>query len=259
MTMRSATLDLALKLRQSARTDPARTPGLTALLRDGAGRLGVALGDFTGASVVATFGGATMQDAPTQGGDASVAFHLDGCDAVAVATLGAASLDPIVDALYGGDGSEPADPTPRDRSPLEHAIARSVLALAMSALEVAFRDSAPFTSRAIAPKGDEPIAATRPAITVRYELALPGGTAFVVIELPAKALEGLRQAPDLAPPANTPPVDAAWTSALRHEVTRTTLTMRAVLAEPDLSLAALAQMRPARCSRCARRPTPRSR
>ncbi len=173
-------------------------------------------------------------------------LHAPGWEGQIVVGFDRAFVSTMVDALFGGDGTEPelADNLPF--SSLETRVARLMFEQVAKALQSAF-----------APVGDSPFKLER--VETRMDAAAPGrgGDAAVVARLPLQAigrggemfvviphsaLMPMRQTLSRVVKADAIAQDPAWVRQIQSEVQRTGVSLRAILEERQVTLGEIADL-----------------
>ena len=192
---------------------------------------------------------ATGRIAETLDGYASgiaAVYHARELDAQILIGLDRPFLFTLVEAMFGGDGSEPSFEDERPLSTIETRIAQLMCEHAANALAAAFTPVAPTTFKfdRVETRMELALVGRRNnhAVTARIELRTMerGGSLFILI--PQSALNPIRQnlARDLS--TDVAQRDPRWTKHLEAEVGRTTVALRAVIDEPGLTLADVASL-----------------
>jgi flagellar motor switch protein FliM len=140
----------------------------------------------------------------------------------------------IVEALLGGDGSQPAQAPERALSALEMGVAELFFAALARSLAAAFADTAA-TSVKVEPAIDEAdleaIAGKMSVAIAKYRLDAPARGGEVLIAIPRSALEALRKPLSQAPAKAALRPDPGWAQQIRKELTRADVTLTAILEE----------------------------
>ncbi len=140
----------------------------------------------------------------------------------------------IVEAMLGGDGSQPAQAPERALSALEIGVARlffAALAQSLAATFVAIA-ATPFTVEPAIDEADlEAIAGKMSVAIAKYHLDAPARGGEVLIAIPRSALEALRKPLSQAPAKPPSRPDPGWTQQIRNQLTRADVTLTAVLEE----------------------------
>jgi flagellar motor switch protein FliM len=141
----------------------------------------------------------------------------------------------IVEALLGGDGSQPPCTEDRPLSRIEVRVVAAFFERVSKALEAAFggiADTA-FAVEAISNEIDYDIIGRRnnSVVVAKFRLEGVSGGGEMLIAVTRAALNPLRQALARAPAKEAPTADARWSQQIQSEVTRAHIMLTAVLDE----------------------------
>ena len=231
-----------------------RSPGL----RDGAERalasIVKSLQTMAGQSTtidgtVAGITAAPMRDLAMAHRPESIAATIScaGLSCTLLVTLDPTLVHGIVELLAGGNGSEPLPSVPRAATSIDQQYAQIVVTLAALAIETEWAANGFGTSRAQRLDGSISADICGPRVSqagvVTLALGIFGWRGTLSIVLPPVALEAFRHVDAPAPePINTP--DPAWNALLQRELGRAPVRVDAYLDAHDLSLGAIAELRP---------------
>lgn len=180
--------------------------------------------------------------------EASVAgvLHAKKWDARVLVSVDRAAAFAATEAMLGADGSEPPYGEVRPFSKIELRLARILMESLARALAGAFSSIAetPFEVETVTDRIDFEAVGRRSnsvvAAALRAEMLNRSGEILVVI--PQSVLKPMRQA--LAEvPAEPAPVDPWWSQQIQNEITRTSVTVQAVLEERVATLGDIAGFR----------------
>jgi flagellar motor switch protein FliM len=190
-------------------------------------RLGSILETFEGRAVVAVF--------QAQAWDARIMFGLDN---KLVFTL--------VEALFGGDGSEAAYAETRALTNLEMRAAQKTFEMIARTLQAGFSviEETNFRFERIESRMDFAVIAPRNnfAVITRLNLRMLGRSNELFVVIPQAALNPIRQSlsRDLSNEALVP--DPRWSKQIHSEVRRSEVTVKAVIEEDDFTLGDIADL-----------------
>jgi flagellar motor switch protein FliM len=139
----------------------------------------------------------------------------------------------MVDMLLGGDGSQSARVSTRPLSKIEIDIAAVFHASLARALSSSFESIAasPFAIQGTADRPDFEVMGREEAVVVaRYGLDAPGSGAILIL-IPRSALEALRKPLSQKLSKEHAPADPRWSEQIQSELTRTSVTLTAILEE----------------------------
>jgi flagellar motor switch protein FliM len=191
-------------------------------------RIGSILESFEGRAVVAVF--------QVQAWDARIMFGLDN---KLVFTL--------VEALFGGDGSEAAYTETRALTNLEMRVAQKTFEMIARTLQMGFSviEETNFRFERIESRMDFAVIAPRNnfAVITRLNLRMLGRSNELFVVIPQAALNPIRQSlsRDLSNEALVP--DPRWSKQIHHEVRRSEVTVKAVIEEDDFTLGDIADLK----------------
>jgi flagellar motor switch protein FliM len=171
---------------------------------------------------------------PGRGDRAMAVLGASGWDAQLFASADRGAVFAIVEAMLGGDGSQPAHAAERVLSKVEADVAGLFFASIARALVVSFASIAPspFSVEATADKIDfDTIERQHAVVVARYRLDALERGGEVLIAIPQSALSALRKPLSQAAPKAAPQPDPGWAQHIRKEVTRTHVTLTAILDE----------------------------
>jgi len=172
--------------------------------------------------------------APGRGDRAMAVLGASGWDAQLFASVDRGAVFAIVEAMLGGDGSQPAHAAERALSKVEADVAGLFFASIARALVVSFAPIAPspFSVEAAADKIDfDSIEREHAVVVAKYRLDVLERGGEVLIAIPQSALSALRKPLSQAAPKAAPQPDPGWAQHIRKEVTRTHVTLTAILDE----------------------------
>ncbi|MYZ46988.1 flagellar motor switch protein FliM [Propylenella binzhouense] len=153
----------------------------------------------------------------------------------------------ILEALFGGDGTEPQDPEDRAFTTIEMKVAQLVFEHVAAALAACFASvgEAPFKIERVETRLDFAVIGRRnnPAVVTRIAMQAHerGGDMFIVI--PQSALTPMRQNLARVLSGDVSPSDPRWTRQIHSEVARTEVRLRAILEEREMTLGEVAELR----------------
>ncbi len=154
----------------------------------------------------------------------------------------------LIDAMYGGDGTEMPFDTDRPFTSIETRIAKQVCEMTASALREAFDAfsvRATFKAEKVAAGLEFSLLGSRNVLTVTsqilFQVRNSGGRMFTLI--PQAALYPLRDQLARERPLDRAGADPAWNQQLQKEVVRTNVTFQASLEEQTMCLWDIAKLR----------------
>ncbi len=156
-------------------------------------------------------------------------------------------LDAVVEAAYGGDGSEaPPQGEPRVTA-TELALAGAYMNRVGEVLRGAF---APVAATDFILEKFEPLVPrealgkrAEPVFAARFELSLLGRTGAMMVVIPHAALYAMRSRFADERTAIAPPADPAWTRKMRDGVVRAEVSIQASLEAPALTLGQISELK----------------
>ncbi len=187
-------------------------------------------------------------------------FHAQGWDARVLLALENKFVFTLVEALFGGDGSEAPYSEQRPLTSIETRVAQKTFDLVVRALQAGFADvgRTNFKFERIESRLDFAVIAPRPsfAVVARLNIRLLGRTGEMCVVIPQAALKPMRQnlAHDLSNEA-TP--DPHWSKQIHNEVGRAEVAVTAVIEEEGFTLGDVAEFRVGKILKL--QATPRSR
>lgn len=141
----------------------------------------------------------------------------------------------IVEAMLGGDGTQPPCAEERTLSRIEVRVAAALFDRIAKALETAFAGIADttFAVEAISNEIDYDVIGRKnnSIVVARVALEAAGGGGEILIAVTRAALNPLRQALGRMPAKEAPAADARWSQQMESEITRTHVIVTAVLDE----------------------------
>lgn len=191
-------------------------------------RIGSILESFEGRAVVAVF--------QAQAWDARIMFGLDN---KLVFTL--------VEALFGGDGSEAAYAESRALTSIEMRVAQKTFEMIARTLQAGFSviEEIHFRFERIELRMDFAVIAPRNnfAVITRFNLRMLGRSGELFVVIPQTALNPIRHSlsRDLSNEALVP--DPRWSKQIHSEVRRSEVTVQAVIEEDDFTLGDIADLK----------------
>jgi flagellar motor switch protein FliM len=171
---------------------------------------------------------------PGRSDRAIAVLDASGWDAQLFASADRGAVFAIVEAMLGGDGSQPAHAAGRALSKVEADVAGLFFASIARALAASFAPIAasPFSVEATADEVDfDSIERQHAAVIARYRLDALERGGEVLIAIPQSALSALRKPLSQAAPKTPSQPDPRWAQHIRKEVTRTHVTLTAILDE----------------------------
>lgn len=199
--------------------------------------------------------------APPDASGAVGVFRNAGPGAPVLIAADGAGLEALVEAMLGADGSEPANGRSRPLSRIERRLAGTLFEQVVKALQGAYAGSgpAPYVLDAV-----EDLAKKSPLVRrdddwlrVIFDLSTLDRAGELYVLLPPPAIQRLQpHPPDMASPG---PVvhDPRWSERMQQELTRTHVTLHAVLDEREFTLGEIAELKPGQTLHL--RATPQSR
>ncbi len=172
-------------------------------------------------------------------------FHALAWDARVILALENKFVFTLVEALFGGDGSESPYNEQRPLTNIETRTAQKTFDLAVRALQAGFADvgRTNFKFERIESRMDFAVIAPRPsfAVVARLNIRLLGRTGEMFIVIPQAALKPMRQnlAHDLS---NETAPDPQWSKQIHNEVSRAEVVVHAVIEEEGFTLADIAAL-----------------
>lgn len=182
---------------------------------------------------------------PHDGQSAVGVLHAAKWNARLVVSADRGAVFSVVEAMLGGDGSQPPFKEDRPLSRIEVRVVAAFFERVSKALEAAFggiADTA-FAVEAISNEIDYDVIGGRSNSVVVAKLRLEGvsGGGEMLIAVTRAALNPLRQALARAPAKEAPTADARWSQQIQSEVTRAHVMLTAVLDERMGMLGEVAQ------------------
>jgi flagellar motor switch protein FliM len=181
------------------------------------------------------------------GAGLTTVYHSPELDSQVLIGVDRAFLFTLVEAMFGGDGSEPPCKDDRPLSTIETRVAQLICEQAANALHSAFAPVAPATFKfeRVETRMDFAVVGRRNnhAVVARVRLHAIERTGRLFIVIPQAALNPIRQnlARDVA--AEVSQRDPRWVKQLESEVGRTAVSLRAVIDEPGLTLGDVAALK----------------
>jgi flagellar motor switch protein FliM len=181
------------------------------------------------------------------GAGLTAVYHCRELDAQVLIGLDRDFLYTLIEAMFGGDGTEPPCTGDRPLSTIETRVAQLMCEHAASALQAAFAPVAPATFKfeRVETRMDFAVIGRRNnhAVVARVLIHALERTARLFIVIPQAALNPIRQnlARDVA--AEVSQRDPRWVKQLESEVGRTAVSLRAVIDEPGLTLGDVAALK----------------
>lgn len=179
-------------------------------------------------------------------GAVAAALECAGVECTVLATLDPALVHAIVELLCGGDGSECKPDEMRPATSIDAQYAHIVATLAAAAITAEWKDLGFSAAKTVRIEGPPPAdvcgAATRDVGIVTLAIAIFGLRGLITLALPPAALTAF--AGEAAPRDAPTNLDPAWSSQLRGEVGRATVTVAVLLDALPLSLRQLSELRP---------------
>jgi flagellar motor switch protein FliM len=181
------------------------------------------------------------------GAGVAAVYHSRELDSQILIGLDRAFLFTLVEALFGGDGSEPPFKDDRALSTVETRVAQLMCDHAANALQASFAPvaAATFKFERMETRMDFAVIGRRNNHAVVAHIVLQAlertGRLFIVI--PQTALNPIRQNLARDVTAEVSARDPRWTKLLEAEVARTTVSLRAVIDEPGLTLADITSLK----------------
>ena len=174
-------------------------------------------------------------------------FRANAWDSRVLVTIDRAWLDAVVEAAYGGDGSEaPPQGEPRVTA-TELALAGAYMNRVGEVLRGAF---APVAATDFILEKFEPLVPrealgkrAEPVFAARFELSLLGRTGAMMVVIPHAALYAMRSRFADERTAIAPPADPAWTRKMRDGVVRAEVSIQASLEAPALTLGQISELK----------------
>lgn len=170
-----------------------------------------------------------------------------GEDSNAPTLIGAdcAGIDMIIEAGFGADGSERAESSDRPLSKIELRLAASAFRRICEALHGAASKSAPPTLDRIECLSDGPALVRRDDewLIARLEFSVLERSGGLFILMPVASAGAFRDCTKDVAPTSTP-VDPGWSARMQQELSRTDVTLRAILDEQEFTLEEIASLRP---------------
>jgi flagellar motor switch protein FliM len=183
------------------------------------------------------------------GSGAAVAavYHSRELDSQILIGLDRAFVFTLIEAMFGGDGSEPPFGDERVLSTIETRVVQLICDHAANALQASFAAVAPATFKfeRMETRMDFAVIGRRNnhAVVAHVMLQALERTGRLFIVIPQVALNPIRQNLARDATAEASPRDPRWTKQLEAEVGRTTVSLRAVIEEPGLTLGDVAALR----------------
>ena len=172
-------------------------------------------------------------------------FHALAWDARVILALENKFVFTLVEALFGGDGSESPYNEQRPLTNIETRTAQKTFDLVVRALQAGFADvgRTNFKFERIESRMDFAVIAPRPsfAVVARLNIRLLGRTGEMFIVIPQAALKPMRQnlAHDLS---NETAPDPQWSKQIHNEVSRAEVVVHAIIEEEGFTLADIAAL-----------------
>jgi flagellar motor switch protein FliM len=153
----------------------------------------------------------------------------------------------LVEAMLGGDGSQPAYAGKRPFSKIETRIAGAFFERLAKALSAAVAPVAATTFALAAPANtiDFDVVGGKgtPVIAATYNLEALGRGGEIVVAVPQAAIVSMRKAFERTPAKDLTRPDPRWTQQIEREITRASVSLSAVLDERQMTLGDIARLR----------------
>ena len=172
----------------------------------------------------------------------------DGLRCTLLALLDATLVHVIVELLAGGSGAEPLPDVPRVATPIDGQYAHTVVTLAALAIETEWAANGFGQTRATRLEGNATVdvcgARVQQGGVMSLSIGLFGLRGTLRLVLPPAALDAFRD--DVGEPEPEPVLasDPAWSERFKRELGRAPVMVEAFLNIQDLSLGAIASLRP---------------
>lgn len=151
----------------------------------------------------------------------------------------------LVEALFGSDGSEAPCEEERSLTNIEVRVGHFAFARLTKALQDSFTSLArvSFEMEPVASKFDFTAAGRKngPAVTCRCKLAIFDREGEIFLVVPQPVLEPFREALSRDPSAEPSLLDPHWAKRMQNRVTRTEVSVHAVMEKDDLTLGDIAR------------------
>lgn len=180
-------------------------------------------------------------------GSIAAVYHSREWESQILIGLDRGSVFALAEAMFGGDGSEPAFDHERALSTIEMRIAQIIFDQTTQALQTSFLPvcQTSFKFERVETRMDFVVIGRRNNNAVVAKIRLRalerGGALFIVI--PQTALNPFRQNLTRDVSADLASRDPRWTKQMEGEIGRTEITLRAVIKEADLTLGDIAALR----------------
>ncbi|HLS19534.1 MAG TPA: FliM/FliN family flagellar motor switch protein [Paracoccaceae bacterium] len=233
------------------RIRPERLSQLGAVFERITTRSAMELGDFFTAPVQLHLGEILIGKAGSflakyDGGGAVGVFRGNGNDAPILIGADGNGIDMIIEAGFGADGSEPAENAERPLSKIEARLAASVFQRIIGMVhEASEKKGAPPALDRLECLSDQPALVRREDewLIARLEFTVLNRSGELFILMPIAAIGAWREAPMETSPA-IENRDPRWSGRIQQELTRTDVTLHAILEERELTLGEIASLRP---------------
>lgn len=240
----------AVPIFAQTRIRPERLSQLGAVFERIVTRSALELGDFFTAPVQLGLGEVLVGKAGSflaerHGGGAVGVFRGNGNDAPILIGADGPAIDMIIEAGFGADGSEPVENSNRPLSTIEARLAASVFQRIIGAIhEASEKKGAPPALDRLECLSDQPALVRREDewLIARLEFTALNRSGELFILMPIAAAGALRDIPmETSPTAHH---DPGWSGRIQQELTRTDVTLHAILDERELTLDEIANLKP---------------
>lgn len=235
-----------------SRLRPERLAQLGAVFERIVARSAHELGDFFAAPVQLGLGEilvgtADIFLAERHGAGAVAVFRGDGGSAPILIGADGAGIDMIIEAGFGADGSEPVENSSRPLSKIELRIASAVFQRVVRPVHDASaeKNAAPPALDRIECLSDQPTLVRRKDewLIARLEFDALERSGELFILMPIATAGALRDTSEDAPSSSTNS-DPGWSTRIQQELTRTDVTLRAILDEREFTLGEITEFKP---------------
>lgn len=179
--------------------------------------------------------------------DFGAIFHSPEWDARTVIGCDRRFAFAIIEAMYGADGTEPPHESDRQLTALEIRVMREIAATTAQLLR---EQLAPICQTSFVFERTETTLdsstigmSDAPAIMAQFESRIMNGGGRLFVLIPNAALLPFRKRLERPEPADTQTVDPVWAQTMQRELNRTQVEITATLEGPQMTLAALSQLR----------------
>jgi flagellar motor switch protein FliM len=153
----------------------------------------------------------------------------------------------LVEALFGGDGSEPPYTEPRALTNIEMRVAQKTLDIIARSLQAALAviQEMHFKFERLETRMDFAVIAPRNsfAVLAKLNLRILGRSGEVFVVLPQAAINPIRQSLSVDHGINVSSADPRWTRQIESEVSKADVTVQAILEEDGFTLGDIADLR----------------